>query len=99
MTNKFLMVNKDLFGWGLSPIEILIVSQVMEYQRTTGDCFMSDQALAALFGVSASTVSRALAALEEKGLLQRETKNIKGGRERHMRINPSKIEELLQASK
>lgn len=94
MTNNFLMVNKDLFGCGLSPIEILITAQIMEYQRTTGDCFISDSTLADLFGVSSSTVSRALAALEKRGILYRETKNIKGGKERHMCINIDEIESL-----
>ena len=99
MTNKFLMVNKDLFKLGLNPIEILLMSQIMEYDRTTGKFFESDKRLAEDFGVSQSTVSRALTALEGKGLISRSTKNTKCGRERTIEINFDKIEELLQTSK
>ena len=44
MTNNFLKVNKDFFKLELNPTEILILSQIEEYNRTTKDCFMSDEA-------------------------------------------------------
>lgn len=37
-----------------------------------------------MFGVSERTISRALKSLEDRGLLRRETRNIKGGKERHL---------------
>lgn len=86
MTNGFLKVDKSLLGNGLNPIEILVYAQVAEYNRTTGDCFMSDKAFAEAFGVSDKTVSRALTSLESKGMIRRETKNVKGGKERHIYI-------------
>lgn len=84
MSKYFLQVDKDLFGMGLNPTEILVYSQIAEYNRTTGDCFISDKAMAEQFGVSDKTISRALTALEGKGLIKRETKNVKGGKERHI---------------
>lgn len=42
--------------------------------------------MAEQFGVSDKTISRALGALEEKGLIKRETKNVKKGKERHIHI-------------
>lgn len=81
---KFLQVNKDYFGKGLNPTELLVLAQVAEFDRTTGDCFISDKAMADMFGVSEKTISRALSTLEARGLIKRETKNIKGGRERHI---------------
>lgn len=42
MTNYFLKVNKDLFSLGLTPIEILILAQIMEFNNNTGDCFISN---------------------------------------------------------
>lgn len=86
MTNLFLKVDKDLFNKGLNPTEILVLAQITEFNTNTGDCFISDEALANQFGVSAKTISRTIAALEEKGLIIKETKNVKGGKERHIKI-------------
>lgn len=95
MTNNFLKVNKDFFKLELNPTEILILSQVEEYNRTTKDCFMSDEVFAAQFGVSKSTISREMKILESKGFITRETKNVKGGKERHIYINLKNIESAL----
>ena len=69
MTNNFLKVNKDFFKLELNPTEILILSQIEEYNRTTKDCFMSDEVFAAQFGVSKSTISREMKILESKGFI------------------------------
>lgn len=95
MTNKFMKVNKDLFTLGLTPIEILILAQVMEFNTNTGDCYISNQTLAAQFGVSEKTVSRAVANLESKGFLTRATKNVQKGKERHMSADLAKIETAI----
>lgn len=85
--NYFLKVDKELFNSGLSPLEILLVAQVTEFQNNTGDCFISDKVLAENFGVSESTITRALKALETKGYITRETKNVRNGKERHIKVN------------
>lgn len=84
MSNVFLKVDKDLFGKGLNPIELLVYSQIVEFNTNTGDCFVSDKQFAEWFGVSESTVARALKSLEANSYIRRETKNVKGGRERHI---------------
>jgi DNA-binding MarR family transcriptional regulator len=99
MTNKFLQVNKDFYNLGLKPIELLILAQISEFQRNTNDCFISDEAMANNFGVSAKTVSNALKSLEEKNFITRNTKNIKGGRERHLSVREDQIEKFLQQKK
>ena len=92
----FLAVNKDFFKLGLNPTEILILSQIAEFIRNTGDCFMSDKAFAEAFGVSESTISREMKKLEnEFGYIKRETTNKKSGKERHIKINTNKINEKL----
>lgn len=96
MTNLFLKVNKDLFTMGLTPIEILIVAQIMEFNINTGDCYVSDEQFAEMFGVSKSTVSRSIKALEGKGLIQRTTKNTHKGKERHLTFIEPK-EEVKEA--
>ena len=60
---------------------------------------MSDKALAEMLNVSEKTISRSLKALEDKGLIKRNTKNIKNGKERHITINIEKIEECLAKDK
>lgn len=81
---EFLAIDKRLLGKGLNPTELLVYSQIAEYNRTTGDCFISDKTMAEMFGVSDKTISRALTALEDKKLIRRETKNVRGGKERHI---------------
>lgn len=91
MSNYFLKVDKDLFNSGLNPLEILLVSQIAEFQNNTGDCFISDKVLAENFGVSESTVKRAIKNLEDLGYITRDTRAVKGGRERHMQLNTEKL--------
>ena len=93
--SNFLQVNKDFFKLGLNPTEILVLSQVAEYDRTTQDCFMSDKRFAEFFGVSEKTISRALKVLEDKGFIKRETKNVRNGKERHIHIQLDEIEQAL----
>lgn len=86
MSNNFLQVDKSLFGSGLSPIEMLVLSQIAEFNRTTGDCFMSNAAMAKNFGVSEKTIARTMDALESKGHIVRSTKNTQKGKERHITL-------------
>lgn len=95
MTNTFLKVNKDFFKLELNPTEILLLAQIMEFNTNTGDCFMTDKAFAELFNVSEKTISRGLKTLEDKGFITRATKNIKGGKERHILINIKNINSKL----
>ena len=99
MTNLFLKVDKDWFKLGLNPTEILIIAQIAEFQRNTGDCFISDKVLAEMLNVSEKTISRTLKGLEDNGFITRITKNIKGGKERHMSVNFNKINETLSTDK
>lgn len=95
MTNLFLKVNKDLFKLGLNPTEILVLAQIMEFNTNTNDCFISNKVLAEQFGVSEKTIARAIEALEKKGYITRNTKNVKGGKERHMLVNTKNLEAQL----
>lgn len=98
MTNTFLAVNKDLFNLKLNPTEILVLAQIMEFQRNTNDCFISNKKLAEQFGVSESTIKRALDKLETLGFIVRDTTPSQKGKERHMKVNLNKIEEAAKAN-
>lgn len=99
MTNLFLKVNKDFFKLELNPTEILILAQVMEFNTNTGFCYVTDKTFAEMFGVSESTISRAIKSLESKGFITRETKNVKGGKERIITVNIQNIENKLTSVK
>ena len=84
MSNLFLKVDKDLFSKGLNPTQILIVAQVEEFMRTTGDCHVTDTQFAEMLGLSTSTISREVKKLCEIGIIQKETKNIQHGKVRNL---------------
>ena len=73
MSNLFLQVSKDLFGKGLNPTELLVLSQIIEFERNNRECFMTDAQFAENFGVSAKTISRALDKLETLNYIERRT--------------------------
>ena len=99
MTNIFLKINKDLFKLKLNPTEILILAQIMEFNTNTGDCYVTDKQFADNYSVSESTIKREIKKLDEMGYIIRETKNVKGGKERHIKINLEKIEQELTSIK
>lgn len=94
MSNLFLKVDKDLFKIGLSPIEILIVAQVLDFQLKKMDCYISNESFAKDFSMSEKTVGRAIKSLEDKGILSRQSTNTRNGKLRYMTINTDKITEI-----
>ena len=86
MSNLFLKVDKDLFNKGLNPTQILIMAQIEEFMRTTGDCHVTDAQFAEMFGMSTTTISREIKKLCEMGLVQKETKNIQHGKQRNLTL-------------
>lgn len=99
MTQLFLKVNKDLFKLGLNPTEVLVLAQVIEFNTNTGDFYMSDKALAEMLNVSDKTISRTMKVLEDRKFITRATKNVKGGKERHITVNLKNIEKELSKDK
>ena len=65
MTNTFLQINYDLFKLGLNPTETMLLAKIMEFHRSTGICYMTNEQFADLFNISESTVDRALKAIEK----------------------------------
>lgn len=97
MTNYFLQINKDLLSNGLSPIEILLTAQVMEFQKNNMTCYMTDEQLADAFGVSKSTVSRALSKLaDERRFINRHTETVKSKQVRTLSFNQEEYEKFLK---
>lgn len=92
----FLKVYKSLFKKGLDSTEILILAQIMEFEANKVDCFISNETLAENFGVSVDTIKRRLTRLENDGYIIRDTKNVRKGKERHIKLNPTKSNLLLE---
>lgn len=95
--NSYLMVSKSLFRLGLSSTQILILAQVAEFNRTTGDCFISNKTMSDYFGVSESTIKREIKDLVNRGFITLNTKNTKDGRERHITLNQENIDKEIKA--
>lgn len=83
--DAFLKVNKDHFGSGLKPLELLILSQIEEFIRNGCECYVTNQQFAEAFSVSLSAVKAAIDRLEELGYIQRVTK-VESGHARANRV-------------
>lgn len=67
--------NKDF-----SPIDILVMAQIEEFERNNKDCFISDETMAHNFNVSVSTINRSLDYLEKENYIIKKIsyENVKG---------------------
>lgn len=72
----FLRVNKKYFNNKLKPLEILIISQVEEFNRNNRDCYLTNKQFAEMFCVGTATVARTIDSLVESGYLKRSTQLI-----------------------
>ena len=75
---KFLAVKKEYFGKGLKAIDLLILSQVEEFDRNNCACYMTDEQLMFITGAKSSAVRASLKRLENKKILVRDTKLVTG---------------------
>lgn len=73
--DNFLSINKKYFNIGLKSIDILILSQIEEYQRNNCECYITNQQFSDMFGESVSTIKRSIDKLEQKGMLERKTRS------------------------
>lgn len=88
--DNFLSINKKYFNIGLKSIDILILSQIEEYQRNNCECYITNQQFSDMFGESVSTIKRSIDKLEQKGMLERKTRsrtdNRKKSKERTLNV-------------
>ena len=100
MEGDFLAVNKNYLGKGLKSLDLLIFAQIEEFQRNNLQCYMTNDQFSEKFGESVSSVKRSLDKLEEKKLIIRKTRNIRGnGRantERTLSLGDKKALTLFQ---
>lgn len=92
MSNVFLKIDKDLFNMGLDAFEILIVSQILEYQSKGLECYITNETFAKWYGTSESTIKRRIDNLVSKKIIKRETKNVQKGKERHLSVLMDELE-------
>lgn len=70
------MVSKSLYSTGLNTTEMMLISQIREFERNGSECFVTNQQFADWFGVSTKTIERTLDKLEENNYIKRETKTV-----------------------
>ena len=71
-------MEKEYFGKGLKAIDLLILSQVEEFDRNDCTCYMTDEQLMFITGAKRSAVRASLNRLEDKNILVRDTKLVVG---------------------
>lgn len=87
MNNAFLAVNKAHLNSDLQPIDILILSQIEEFQRNQCDCCLTNEQFSKIFGTSLYSVKTSLDKLENKNYITRHIEFIGGyGRANKRRI-------------
>lgn len=107
MDGYFLAVYKELFGLGLKSVDLLIISQVYEYQRKDMNCYVTNEQLSNWFGESVSTIERSIKKLTNLNIIDKKTTFIKGmkgkvdkntgdkqkagNRQREMKLNPREL--------
>ena len=72
-TDWYLAVKKRNQGLGLKSIELLILSQIEEFQNNGLDCYITNEQFSYMFGESTSTVKRSLDRLEKFNIVKRRT--------------------------
>ena len=72
MNNVFLKVNKKYYE-KLKPLEILIMSQIEEFNNNGCECYLTNKQFAKMFCVSEPTVDSALNKLEKLKYIKRIT--------------------------
>lgn len=88
---QFLAVDKSNFNQGLKSIDLMILSQIEEFQRNNCKCYMTNEQLSEAFGESQSTIKLSISKLEEMNVICKETSfvkvNGKGTRQRVLYVN------------
>lgn len=89
--NKFLAVNKTHLNSDLRPIDILILSQVEEFQRNQCDCCLTNEQLSKIFGTTLYSVKTSLDRLENNKYITRSiefiTSNGRTNKKRIIKLN------------
>lgn len=98
MGGSFLAVYKELYGLGLKSVDILIISQIYEYQNRGLECHATNEQLSEWFGESVSTIKRTISKLCDLNVIERDVMFVDGKRgvdgkkagnkQRVMRLNP-----------
>lgn len=72
----FLKINKDYFGKGLKPIDLLIISQIEEFDRNGCICYMTDEQFVHITGAKRTAVKSHLKRLEDMQIISRHTETV-----------------------
>lgn len=98
MGGSFLAVYKELYGLGLKSVDMLVISQIYEYQNRGLECYATNEQLSEWFGESVSTIKRTISKLCDLNIIERDVMFVDGKRgidgkkagnkQRVMRLNP-----------
>lgn len=87
--DKFLKVPKSYFGIGLQSIDVLILSQIAEFNSNGLECHMTNAQFMEMLGESEHKVQRSINKLVSIGLVSRETKSgkVNGSPKKYRKMN------------
>ena len=94
---KGVWIGKEhLFMRELTLVEKVILSVIAGFRKGEKDCFVSSQTLSEICSCNRSTITRAIASLEEQGYLLKRFIPVKGKTKRILQINYKKKLKLLK---
>lgn len=87
--DKFLKVPKSYFGIGLQSIDVLILSQIAEFNSNGLECHMTNAQFMEMLGESEHKIQRSINKLVSMGLVSRETKSgkVNGSPKKYRKMN------------
>lgn len=76
--DTFLAVNKKYLDIGLKSVDILIISQIEEFERNNCQCYLTNRQFSDKFGESESTIKRTIKKLDKLNIIKRKTSFVDG---------------------
>lgn len=100
---KYMWVNREYFGTGLKPLDILILSRIEEETTHSRCCKLTNDEFSEMFGETLYAIKTSIAKLKKKGLITQKIAYLSGNgkatKQRYLVLDNEKGKENLEKLK